>query len=153
MFDQLKTPFRYLAIEPSDDFYKLFQKLCPYTEVKQCDAAHLPLPDDSVQNIICAQCFHWFDNKESLDEMFRVLVPGGRMLCIWILNDVDVDWVKETECVLKEYFEASGAPFACARKWKAVLETYNGLGFLEHSCQGGVTEKSEGSKGFCIRPL
>ena len=82
MFDQLKTPFRYLAIEPSDDFYKFFQKLCPYAEVKQYDAAHLPLPNVSVQNIICAQCFHRFDNKESLNEMSRVLVPGGRMLCI-----------------------------------------------------------------------
>ena len=62
---------------------------------------------------------------------------------------MDVDWVKETECVVKEYFEASDAPFARAMKWKAVLETYNGLGFLEHSFQGGV-KNLKGPKDFVL---
>ena len=149
MFDQLKTPLRYLAIEPLDEFFRLFQQLCPYAEVKQCDAAHLPLPDGCIQNVICAQCFHWFDNKESLDEMTRVLVPGGRILCVWIHRDMDVDWVKEAEDVLKEYFDASGTPLARARNWKVVLEAYNGLDFLEHSFLPGV-KNLKGPKDFVL---
>ena len=149
LFNQLKTPLRFLAVEPLDEFYKLFQQLCPNAEVKQCDAAHIPLPNSSVQNIICAQCFHWFDNKESLDEMFRVLVPGGKLLCAWIHRDMSVDWVKETEGVLKEYFDKSGTPLARARNWKVVLESYKGLKFLEHSFSAGINNL-KGLKDFVL---
>ena len=149
LFDQLKTTLRYLAAEPSDEFFRTFQQLCPLTDMKHCDAAHIPLPDRSVQNIICAQCFHWFDNKESLDEMIRILVPGGRVLCVWIHRDRDVDWVKEMEDVLKEYFDISGTPLARARNWKVVMETYKGLELREHSFLPGV-QNMKGPKDFVL---
>lgn len=33
----------------------------------------------SLQNIVCAQCFHWFATDEALTEITRVLVPGGKL--------------------------------------------------------------------------
>ena len=46
---------------------------------------HVPSDGFSFQNIICAQCFHWFANEKSLKEMTRVLVPGGR-ICKYIYS-------------------------------------------------------------------
>ena len=80
---------------------------------------------------------------ESLDEMFRVLVPGGRILCIWNLPDIREDWVKQTEDMLKEYFLSSDTPIARNGEWKEVLEDYNGLRLLNHS----ISSKAEDFKG------
>ena len=82
----LKKPVRYLATEPSASFLETFKSLSPGVEAKQCDATNIPVTDESVQNIVCAQAFHWFANHASLDEMTRTLVPGGRIckfLCVF----------------------------------------------------------------------
>jgi SAM-dependent methyltransferase len=48
------------------------------------------------QLIIAAQCFHWFASPESLQEIYRVLVPGGRFGMIllyyyrWLKNYIVV---------------------------------------------------------------
>ena len=76
---RLKTPVRYLATEPSPSFLDTFKTLSPDIEARQCDATNIPVSDGSVQNIVCAQSFHWFANQVSLDEMCRTLVPGGRI--------------------------------------------------------------------------
>ena len=75
----LKNPVRYLATEPSESFLETFKALSPDVEAKQCDSTNIPVTDGSVQNIVCAQCFHWFANQDSLNEMYRTLVPGGKI--------------------------------------------------------------------------
>jgi ubiquinone/menaquinone biosynthesis C-methylase UbiE len=45
------------------------------------DAQRLPLRDASVDAIVSTEAFHWFPDKgRALAEIFRVLVPGGRLL-------------------------------------------------------------------------
>ena len=39
-------------------------------------ATKIPLPDHSQHIVTVAQAFHWFANKEALQEIHRVLVPG-----------------------------------------------------------------------------
>lgn len=41
----------------------------------------------SVDAVVCAQAFHWFDAERALGEFHRILRPGGRAALIW--NDRD----------------------------------------------------------------
>jgi ubiquinone/menaquinone biosynthesis C-methylase UbiE len=41
------------------------------------------LPDKSVDCIVCAQAFHWFNNDLTRDEFKRILKDGGQVALIW----------------------------------------------------------------------
>lgn len=41
------------------------------------------LPDQSVNHIVCAQAFHWFDRNAAQMEFRRILKPGGKVVLIW----------------------------------------------------------------------
>lgn len=41
------------------------------------------LPDSSVNHIVCAQSFHWFDRGAAQQEFRRILKPGGKAVLIW----------------------------------------------------------------------
>ncbi|MEK8130315.1 class I SAM-dependent methyltransferase [Paenibacillus filicis] len=41
------------------------------------------LPEHSVDFIVCAQSFHWFDRPAAQVEFHRILKPGGKAVLIW----------------------------------------------------------------------
>ncbi|MFF2094165.1 class I SAM-dependent methyltransferase [Paenibacillus sp. NPDC058174] len=41
------------------------------------------LPEHSVDFIVCAQSFHWFDRPAAQAEFRRILKPGGKAVLIW----------------------------------------------------------------------
>ncbi|WP_201763437.1 class I SAM-dependent methyltransferase [Chengkuizengella marina] len=41
------------------------------------------LPDDSVDFIVSAQAFHWFDLQKTKEEFKRILKPNGKVVLIW----------------------------------------------------------------------
>ena len=50
-------------------------------ELIECNAAHIALPDNSVDMLFCHQTFHHIVDQESaIKEFYRVLKPGGRLL-------------------------------------------------------------------------
>jgi SAM-dependent methyltransferase len=50
-------------------------------------AEAIPLPDGSVHAVTVADAFHWFDQKAALEEMRRVLHPGGGLAVISTIPD------------------------------------------------------------------
>ena len=49
------------------------------------------LDADSVDLIVCAQAFHWFNNGATLDEFRRILKPEGHFALIWNNRDTGAD--------------------------------------------------------------
>ncbi len=49
------------------------------------------LPEWSVDCIVCAQAFHWFNNGRTTVEFERILKPGGKAALIWNSRLVDAD--------------------------------------------------------------
>ena len=54
--------------------------LVPGVEVLDGDAEAIPLPNGSVDGVVVAQAFHWFDAVRALSELHRVLAPGGGLV-------------------------------------------------------------------------
>lgn len=57
----------------------------------QADA--IPLPDASVDAVVCATSFHWFATPAAMAEIRRVLRIGGALGLVWNLRDHAVPWV------------------------------------------------------------
>jgi SAM-dependent methyltransferase len=45
--------------------------------------------------VFAAQAFHWFDAPRALDEIHRVLTPGGGLGLIWNERDTRVGWIRD----------------------------------------------------------
>ncbi|MFX9276808.1 methyltransferase domain-containing protein, partial [Acinetobacter baumannii] len=54
----------------------------------------IPVNDQQIDAVICAQSFHWLDNMETLTEIHRILKPQGHLGLVWNQRDERTDWVK-----------------------------------------------------------
>jgi len=62
------------------------------------------LPSRSVDCIVAAQAFHWFDAPTAREECVRVLRPGGWSVLIWNTRRVDTTpFLRGYEALLLEY--------------------------------------------------
>jgi SAM-dependent methyltransferase len=82
-----------IAVEPIEAMRsQLLQNLAGVT-VLAASAQSMPLADQSVDAVLCAQAFHWFAAPEALGEIARVLRPGGKLGLVWNVRDESVPWV------------------------------------------------------------
>jgi ubiquinone/menaquinone biosynthesis C-methylase UbiE len=49
------------------------------------------LTSGSIDLVVCAQAFHWFNTPETKSEFQRILKPGGRVALIWNNRDIGAD--------------------------------------------------------------
>jgi SAM-dependent methyltransferase len=68
---------RVTAVEPSAEMRVVLNRLSDGYVVKEGSAEGIPLADDSVEAVFCAESFHWFDWPVALSEIERVLLPRG----------------------------------------------------------------------------
>jgi ubiquinone/menaquinone biosynthesis C-methylase UbiE len=72
-----------VAVEPGDEMRRMLERVVPGAESLAGSAEAIPLPDESVDAVVVGQAFHWFRTTEALDEMYRVLRPGGGYALLW----------------------------------------------------------------------
>ena len=74
--------FNVLGLDESDRMLAYAKQ--KFTQAKWAvgNAEKIPLPDASVDAVICAQAFHFLDRDAALKEAHRVLKPGG-VLSVW----------------------------------------------------------------------
>lgn len=58
------------------------------------------LPDRSVDLIVCAQAFHWFDPEPTLLEFRRILKSGGRLGLMWNIRQNNNPFTSEYEATV-----------------------------------------------------
>lgn len=62
------------------------------------------LPDNSVDIVVAAQAFHWFDPDKTRTEFRRILKPGGHVVLIWNERQLDTTpFLREYEAFLLKY--------------------------------------------------
>ncbi|WP_027087519.1 class I SAM-dependent methyltransferase [Cohnella panacarvi] len=74
------------AVEPNDAMRAAAEQALggtPGFRAVPGSAENTLLPDGSVDHIVCAQAFHWFDREKAKAEFKRILKPGGKVALIW----------------------------------------------------------------------
>ena len=85
---------RVLATDPLDAMLRHLVRRLPHTPTAVATAERIPLRARSVDTVIGAQCFHWWDVDRALPEVARVLRPGGHLALTWNLRDERIPWVR-----------------------------------------------------------
>ncbi|SAK56973.1 biotin biosyntehsis-like protein [Caballeronia calidae] len=99
----VQTGARVIAIEPVDSMRAKLAAALPEVQALAGTAQSMPLADASVDAVVCAQSFHWFANRAALDEIHRVLKPGGKLGLVWNLRDARVPWVAKLDAIVNRY--------------------------------------------------
>ncbi len=76
-----------VAVEPSSAMRRKLLDLNLAVKVAGGTAEKIPLPDRSVDGVVCAQSFHWFKGTAALKEVHRVLRPGGYLALLWNVQE------------------------------------------------------------------
>ena len=81
------------AVEPDEAMLAELRRQVPAVRALHGPAEAIPLPDSSVDAVLCGQSLHWFDLPHALREIARVLVAGGTLGALWNSDDDRVGWV------------------------------------------------------------
>jgi SAM-dependent methyltransferase len=84
-----------VAVDPIPEMLDVLRKSLPDTPALLGTAEEIPLPDNSVDAVLVAQAWHWFDPARAIPEVVRVLRPGGRLALVWNTRDERLGWVRE----------------------------------------------------------
>jgi len=67
-------------------------------------AEETTLPDASVDYVVAAQAFHWFDPPRARNEWLRILRPGGWMVLLWNARKRDsTPFLRGYEALLRDH--------------------------------------------------
>jgi len=105
----LDAGHRVTAVEPAPGMVEQLRvRESDRLTVELGGAEEVPLPDRSVDAVVAAQAFHWFDLPRALPEMARVLRPRGRLVIVWNVRDDDVAWVRDMSRIVGRLDAFSG---------------------------------------------
>ncbi|HEY2879523.1 class I SAM-dependent methyltransferase [Nocardioides sp.] len=88
------------ATDPDAAMLQILEKEVPGARTAQASAEDIPLGDASVDAVIAAQAFHWFDLGRALPEVARVLRPGGRLCLVWNTRNEKIPWVRRLGAII-----------------------------------------------------
>ena len=72
-----------VAVEPLAEMAAVLRQVVAGVPVTRGVAERLPLRDRSVDAVVVAEAFHWFEAGVALAEVRRVLRPGGGLAMLW----------------------------------------------------------------------
>jgi SAM-dependent methyltransferase len=109
-----------VAVEPVDAMRAELARRCPNACALAGTAESIPLKDATVDAVVAAQAFHWFDGERALSEIHRVLRPEGRLCLLWNVRDGSVDWVARLTEIIDVH--RGDAPRYRASEWRRSFE-------------------------------
>jgi len=82
------------ATDPDEAMLGVLEEQLPGVRTAVASAEDIPLEDRSVDAVIAAQAFHWFDLDRALPEIARVLRPQGQVCLLWNHRNEKIPWVR-----------------------------------------------------------
>ena len=83
-----------IATDPSEPMLRRLTARRTTPAAVLATAERIPLGARSVDTVVSAQAFHWFDPARALPEIARVLRLGGTLALVWNLRDERIPWVR-----------------------------------------------------------
>ena len=110
--------YHIVGLDISPTFVEIAQAKAKEADVeidfRQGNASHMPLADDLFDFIVCSAAFKNFSEPvQALDNMFRVLKPGGKALIIDLRPDASIE---EIEMHIRKDMALTGINFLLT-KW------------------------------------
>ena len=88
------------ATDPDEAMLEVLRERVPEVSARVAVAEEIPANDRSVDVVVVAQAFHWFDHEVALTEIARVLKPGGHVALVWNSRDERIPWVRRLGDIL-----------------------------------------------------
>ena len=81
------------AVEPDARMLAVLERNVPSARPHQSDACTIPVEDQTLDAVVVADAWHWFDPEKTITELRRVLKPGGWLGLVWNVPAEPVeDW-------------------------------------------------------------
>jgi SAM-dependent methyltransferase len=98
-----------VAVEPDDRMRSVLVEQTPDARAVEGRGESIPLPDASVDAVLASASWHWMDPVPTLEEVARVLVPGGVLAALWSGPDPEGDFLLQAQALLaKQASDESG---------------------------------------------
>lgn len=115
----LATGARVIAVDPVPQMLDQLREAAPQADARVGDAERIPVDSGSVDVVVCSQSFHWFSTSAALEEIRRVLRPGGALGLIWNVRDESVEWVERLTELIAPY--EGDAPRMVSGEWRRLF--------------------------------
>lgn len=89
-----------LATDPSAELLAVLRAHLPRAATAVGTAEAIPVITRSVDVVLAAQAFHWFDPQPALREAARVLRVGGTLGLVWNHRDERIPWVRRLGSII-----------------------------------------------------
>ncbi|MGH9063541.1 MAG: class I SAM-dependent methyltransferase [Acidimicrobiales bacterium] len=113
------------AVEPVAAMRGELASALPDVDLRDGTAEALPLEDQSVDVVVVAQAFHWFDHVAARQEFGRVLGPKGGLGLVSNDYDLAVPWVAAFAEVYRSRAPA-GRPQLSDQLWRRAFQDLRG---------------------------
>jgi SAM-dependent methyltransferase len=120
-----------VAVEPVAEMRAILERALPGVRALPGTAEAIPLEAGSVDAVTVGQAFHWFRGDEALEEIHRVLRPGGGLALLWNDRDTSVGWVGRLTELME--LHRGDAPGYRSGAWRAAFERTTLFGPLAHA--------------------
>jgi SAM-dependent methyltransferase len=118
-----------VAVEPVAAMRDVLAASLPGVRVLDGIAEAIPLPAGSVDAVVAAQAFHWFDGPIAVREIGRVLRPGGGLAIVFNVRDDRAAIQRALEQIWERYRE--GTPTHRGGAWRVAFERQDAFGPIE----------------------
>jgi SAM-dependent methyltransferase len=105
-----------VAVEPLEQLRAKLTAAPPTTQVLSGYAEDIPLPDRCADAVVVGQAFHWFDTTPALEEIARILRPGGMLGLLWNFRDDARAWMRDLAAMLGQ----DGLPEGWTQEFQAL---------------------------------
>ncbi len=118
-----------IAVEPVVSMRTTLSDSVPEADVRLGAAEEIPMADHTADTVVASQSFHWFRFRDALDEIHRVIRPGGHLVTVWNVRDESVDWVAACAKVLDTF--AGDTPRHRDMGWRRAINSDSRFGSID----------------------
>jgi SAM-dependent methyltransferase len=127
----LTTGANIIAVDPVPEMLAQLSLALPTVVARSGTAENIPVNDRVIDAVVCAQSFHWFATNAALQEIHRVLRPGGFLGLIWNVRDESLDWTAAMTGIMAPF--EGDAPRYRSGAWRELFPA-QGFGPLHEKC-------------------
>jgi SAM-dependent methyltransferase len=99
---------RVVAVEPDARMLDRLTRSLPDVTTLHGRGEEIPVPDSSADAVVASSSWHWMDPARTLEEVARVLVPGGRLGVVWSGPDPDGPFLAQAAAMLARSCDGRG---------------------------------------------